>query len=171
MRRLNEFVGDERIYIDAGIFLEVLREGESGEECKEFLRKVEHGQVKGVISPLVIDEVVFNLMMDILRPLSRSYREVLLRLKDEPELLDRTIPRLMEFMVILEGMEGLEMVPCDEVLCLGIFHIIAEHRLLPRDSLHYGIMKLDGIHHIATIDRDFTRIEGIEVWMPGLRSL
>ena len=58
-----EFTGaSEKIYIDANIFLYVMLNHPSYlQPCKDFLIKVEKGQLDAVVSPLVIDEVALNL--------------------------------------------------------------------------------------------------------------
>ena len=62
--KLSQFKLKEKVYIDSNIFLEVFREGKYWKECKEFLKKIEEGKLRGVISPLVVDEVSFNIMID-----------------------------------------------------------------------------------------------------------
>jgi predicted nucleic acid-binding protein len=41
-----------------------------------------------------------------------------------------------------------------------------KYGLLPNDALHLVAMKNSNIRNIATRDKDFERVEGIEIWSP-----
>ncbi len=61
---LSEFFGEERIFIDANIFIyNALDDPNYAEACSDFLRLVETNRIKGVITPLIMDEVLFKILV------------------------------------------------------------------------------------------------------------
>jgi len=61
---LNNYALEEKIFIDANIFIfNALDDPRFGENATSFLEKVEKGRIKGVITPIVIDEIFFKLLV------------------------------------------------------------------------------------------------------------
>lgn len=118
----------------------------------------------------MVDEVSFNIMMDELTTKlnEKTHINILKKLKEKPELFDEITSKLEIFKLFLEKAKGIEFLSCDRILNLRIFDIISTERLLPRDSLHLGIMKVNGINYIATLDEDFLKIGEIIVIRPDL---
>src|SRR3990170_2652505 len=60
------FLGDTpegtRVFIDANIFLNVALEEVHANVCKDFLKKVHEGTLKGFVSLVVMDEILFKLL-------------------------------------------------------------------------------------------------------------
>ena len=61
---LSKFTSNERIFIDANIFIyNALDDPLYAESCTDFLRQVEANNIKGVITPHIMDEVLFKILM------------------------------------------------------------------------------------------------------------
>lgn len=168
--KLSEFNSvSEKIYIDANIFLYVMLNHPSYlQPCKNFLLKIEKGQLNAVISPLVIDEVTFKIIVEKLKEVLSidSNAKILQMLKKDSRLLNLAKPELMTFLFILKGYKGLKLISAISTTGLKIFHHILKDNLLPRDAAHLAILNHYGIKHIATNDSDFERIASLHVYKP-----
>ena len=104
--RLAEFNSDEEIYVDANIFIHIiLGNPKYLHSCKNFLERVEAGEVNAVISPLVLDEVCFKIIIETLKnKLGIGYgSEIIERIKKNPKLISETKPEIMTFLFIIEN--------------------------------------------------------------------
>ena len=64
MPQLHEYDLDEPIFIDANIFLfHAFDDPDHGDAATDFLTTIEEGRVRGVTSPLVLDEVFFKILV------------------------------------------------------------------------------------------------------------
>ena len=62
--QLSNFAGDERIFIDANIFIyNALDDPIYADPCTNFLRNVETNKIKAVITPHLMDEVLFKILV------------------------------------------------------------------------------------------------------------
>lgn len=166
--KLAEYNSKEHIYIDANIFIYVILDNpERVDQCDEFLKRVEVGAISGVISPLIVDEVTFKIIIEEIKvALSiKSNVEVIKRIKRDPRLITIAEPELLTFSFVLENYKGLRVVSVPSSAAFAIFEVI-KMGFLPRDALHIAIMRTYGIKAIATNDPDFERAEGIKVWKP-----
>ncbi len=166
--KLSQFDSDEEIYIDANIFINtMLKNPKYFDSCKSFLEKVERGEVNAVISPLVLDEVCFKIIIETLRTkLEMRGSEIIEEIKKNPKLINSVKPELMTFLFIIENYRGLKIISARSLTGIKTIENIVNHNLLPRDALHLAVMDSYSIKHIATADSDFERINSINVWMP-----
>ena len=62
--QLRNFSGKERIFIDANIFIyNALDDPNYAQASSDFLRLVETNKIKGVITPHILDEVLFKILV------------------------------------------------------------------------------------------------------------
>jgi len=62
--KLSTYNSKEKIFIDANIFIfNALDNPEYGGSSTEFLSRVENGEVNGVITPVVMDEILFKILV------------------------------------------------------------------------------------------------------------
>lgn len=166
---LKKFNLDEEIYIDSNIFIYVILENiEYLKTCTDFLKKVETVEINAVISPLVIDEVCFKIIVERLKSVLdvETNAHVFHKLKNKPELLSKAKPELMTFLFIIENYKGLKILPVHSSSAIKLFSHTLNDNMLPRDALHLSVMDFYGIKNIATSDKDFERIKKIKVWKP-----
>lgn len=166
---LAKFNLQEKIYIDSNIFLYVLlRNLKYVANCKRFLIKVEEGKIKAVVSPLVIDEVAFKIIVETLKNQLKlgSNIEVLRKIDRKPALLNLSKPELLTFLFIIKNYKGLRVTSAISSTGIRLFDKIIKRNLLPRDALHLSVMEHYRIKHIATNDQHFDNIPSVNVWKP-----
>lgn len=166
---IKDFPSNEKIYIDSNIFIYVVLENPKYiSSCKTFLEKVERGEIKAAISPLVVDEVCFKIIIEKLKSKLGidTNSKIIQKLKEKPELINKTKPELITFLFIIENYKGLEVVSVDPHTGTKTFSNILNYNLFPRDALHLSVMDFHGIKNIATADPDFERVGEIKVWKP-----
>ena len=161
-----------RIFIDANIFTYFLtNHPRHGEVCVEFMEEIEEGKRIGFISPLVIDEVIYVLMIQKMKE-TTSIRDVAAlkrkMLRDKSIWKDCLNPVEIFFKYIdqLTALGNLEILNIDYSTSKIALEISREHFLFPRDALHAACCKAHGITNIATNDRDFERAQWLNVWNP-----
>ena len=168
---LAQFDQPEPIFLDANIFVyHFHHDSPYHPTCTAFLRRVALGELSGVISTLVIDEVVYALLIHTGSHVLQTTKVSLIkqRLTHEPALARQCYAKARVAWDLLAklrqgGMRVLE-VPFDlmeDALRLG-----AAHGLLPRDAMHYAVCLRHRIHHVASRDAHFQRLPHLQFWSP-----
>jgi predicted nucleic acid-binding protein len=126
------------------------------------------GEIKAITTPLVIGEVSYILLLQkgslILGTHDRkSIRDKIKRDSGFANLCYSVIDRFNELLNILDG---LKVIPVGSEDHLRVSDVGKNYGLLPNDALHLVAMKNSNIRNIATRDKDFERVEGIEIWSP-----
>lgn len=67
---------------------------------------------------------------------------------------------------IILGIEGLNVVPVDRSHIESTVDYLEKFSVLPRDAVHFSVMKSLDCVDIASSDGDFDRVEGINRWTP-----
>jgi predicted nucleic acid-binding protein len=154
-----------KIFIDSNIliyhFLDL------SESCSILLERVEHGEVQAYISTVVQAEVLHRLMIsEAVDKFGIKPNQAVRYLKEHPRAIaslnicEIALADILEFNI--------------EVICMGREAIIKSQNLrkyyglMTNDSLNLYAMKKEGLRIIATNDRDFERVDGIEVWRPDV---
>jgi predicted nucleic acid-binding protein len=126
------------MYIDANIFIYATQSaGEKGESARRLLSGLTAAK-QGVISPLVLDEVIWSL-----------------RKNGESGKIG----------IIIDGvyaMEHLQIVPLAADIPLRAVALMEQHKLKPRDAFHLATMHELGETTIASDDADFDRVPGLK---------
>lgn len=167
--KLADFDSDEEIYVDANIFIyTMLKNPKYFASCKSFLERVEKGEVNAAVSPLVLDEVCFKIIIETLKAKYdiESGAVIIERIKKNPKMLNEAKSELMTFLFIIENYKGLKIVSARSATGMRMVENIVNRDLLPRDALHLAIMDFYDVKHIATADSDFERVKEINVWKP-----
>lgn len=166
---LNDYDLPEPIFIDANIFIDYsLPNPRYGKAVTDFIEKVELGEIKAITTPLIISEVSYILLLQkgsmILGIHDRkSIRDKIKRDRGFASLCYSVIDRFNELLNVLEG---LKVIPIGFEDHLRVSDVGKKYGLLPNDALHLVAMKNCNIRNIATRDKDFERVEGIEIWTP-----
>ncbi len=162
---LDTILPGSKIFIDSNImiyhFLDL------SESCSILLERVEHGEVQAYISTVVQAEVLHRLMIsEAVDKFGIKPNQAVRYLKEHP----RAIASLDKCEIALADILEFNI----EVICMGREAIIKSQNfrecygLMTNDSLNFYAMKKEGLRIIATNDRDFERIDGIEVWRPNV---
>ena len=152
-----------RLFLDSPIFLYVF--SGSSADCRALLARCEERLVAGVTSVVVMTEVCHRLMAmeavakGLMPPAGagrnlRSRPDVVRRLTDYREYLER-IPLM-----------GVDVLPLGIGLLMRAADVRAETGLLTNDSIVVATMRDAGVTAIATADRDFERVDGLQVYRP-----
>ena len=162
---LNELA--EPCFVDANIFLFTIWDDDLyGLSCKEFLNRVEAGKLKGYTSVVVLDEVFHRLMLaELYIRFSILPRKASSTVHSRPELLSK-LETCFEDVIALHQVSHLTILPIDGELQKMAVQLSRKHKLLSHDALHTACCEKMEIDNIATLDRDFERVEFLTVWTP-----
>jgi predicted nucleic acid-binding protein len=152
-----------RVFLDAGVF--IYHFCCESVQCRRLLERCERGDVLGVTSVIVVLEVTHRLMMaEAARSGGVSRGSVARKLRERPEV----VRALGEYRRQVESIPrwGIQVLPVDLGRCLRAAEVRAETGLLSNDSVIVATMRDAGVTAIATGDRDFERVDGLQVYRP-----
>jgi predicted nucleic acid-binding protein len=133
------------VFIDSNIFIGIL-------EGEENAKKVFNSDLKLYKNSLISSEVIYIYLKAVTN--KKSYV-----LKKNPEEITRINLNKIE-----ELLDLAETLPMNKEIEDLSFEIIKKYGLLPNDALIAATCKHYGIRNIATFDRDFERIDFLNVW-------
>ncbi len=162
--KLEAFSGPE-IYVDTSLFLFVaLADPTYGPSSSEFLSRAFDGQFSLVTCSLALDEFLFSALIERLQQEKSVSRRRAQFLRDHPNVVAALARSTVPLMEGVMKSARVEPVLAEDAVEMG--RLVAAHGLLPRDAIHVAVMKRAGLTAIATDDTDFTRVPGLEVYMP-----
>ncbi len=158
-----------QMFIDANIFTYLLTGHPIyGRNCQQLLERVESGDLEAFISPLVIDEASYVLMVQTARKTGGSQDARSIKratMADWQECL-APIGEFYEYLDLLISIGHLKVLSLDYSISRIALTCSKEYRLLPRDALHAACCKAYGIGEMATNDGDFKRVSFLALWNP-----
>lgn len=160
---LDAVAAGTRLFLDSPVFLYVF--AGASEECRVLLRRCEEHQVAGVTSVVVMAEVCHRLMA--MEAVAKGFMPpgaVGRKLRGRPDVV-RQLEAYREYLERIPLM-GIDVLPLDIGLSMRAADVRAETGLLTNDSIIVATMRDAGVTAIATGDRDFERVEGIQVFRP-----
>ncbi len=167
---LSEFSGEDRIFIDANIFIyNALDNPTYAEACSDFLKLVETNRISGTITPLIMDEILFKILVAEASQYIDKFN--IWNLKKEikkakfSSLVYKPVKEYAEYLKELTY-GGLEIVAIDGGTVEKSVDLGEQYGLLTTDAIHLSAMKQYGIIHIATNDSDFEKVDFIRVYKP-----
>lgn len=166
---------DERIFIDANIFIyNALDNPLYAESCTDFLRQVERDKINGVITPHIMDEVLFKIL--VAEASQHLEKFTLSNLKKElknSSFSSKVYKPVKEYGDYLTELTygGLEILAVDGGLVEKSIELGLRYGLLTTDAIHLSTIKQYGINNIATNDSDFERVETITIYKPERVSI
>ncbi len=155
------------VFIDANIFLyHIMKRPKFFPACNVFLTRIESGAYNGITSTLVLNEVLHKLIVAEATKIYglHSEQDAVSILKREPEKISE-LSQVWKNYVILKDYP---IIICsfDEAALDMAVDLSNKHGLLISDASHVAVMKSQGIANIATNDRDFERVDGIDIYKP-----
>lgn len=156
----------EIIYWDTS-FVHVCLIGESTEpyytECQNFQARLKSEGVLSVVSDFVYDETAFIWVKRELVKAGQPLRLHWLDMKDkQPNLIGQAMRDFREKKADLEALT-LKLPITDKVTILA-FDLMEQFDLLPTDAYHIATALSSEVTAFVTIDEDFLRVDGIEVY-------
>lgn len=167
---LRDFIEKERIFIDANIFIyNALDDPTYAEACSDFLRLVEINKIKGVITPHVMDEVLFKILVAQASQHIKNFNIPNMKNEMKKASFSSKVYRpVKEYANYLTELTygGLEILTIDGGLVEKSTDLGSQYGLLTTDAIHLSSMKQYGIINIATNDSDFEPVESIKIFRP-----
>ena len=161
--KLNDIKVEETVFIDANIFIYHFT-GVS-EESTLFLKRCEEGELTGFTGINILIEVLHRLMM--IEAVTKGFVKpgnVLKKLKKKPVIVKKLSDYQTNTLSIMDI--GIELIPLSEDKIMSSWQFRKKYGLLVNDSLTTAMMDLEGIINLATMDKDFERVEGVRVYSP-----
>ncbi|MDI6902808.1 MAG: PIN domain-containing protein [Methanocellales archaeon] len=160
---IDQFSGD-KIYIDATIFLKYLLGSDDprvNEKTEDFFQRLADKEFEGIISVLVVDEIVFNYIGALMK--IRENLHIADVMRDSPEKIKKYCDDAGEIIDWIASFSKLKVVPVPE-RTIGTFVDVMRMGLFPRDAIHVATMKELKINDIASYDDDFDLVPDIVRW-------
>ena len=150
------------LFIDANIFIYHFT-GRSL-ACRTLLERCEEGEVLGITGAHVVLEVLHRLMMlEAVQKGLISPGNVARRIRERPDVV-RALDDYARHAGRIGDM-GVRILPVDGQVARASHEVRRGAGLLINDSISVAMMLKDGIRAIATQDRDFKTVLGLQVYL------
>jgi predicted nucleic acid-binding protein len=161
--QLDRVPAHRRIYLDATV--SICHFAGALPQCTRLLERCEHGTVAGVTGAHVLAEIAHRLMaIEAVRRGLVTPGNVATTLRAKPEVV-RQLSLYQTNLDLLSAI-GLEILPLDGETIAASAAPRREHGFLVNDSLTVTLMRHAQIKAIATSDRGFLRVPGLDVYLP-----
>jgi predicted nucleic acid-binding protein len=165
--RLPNIPSGTRAIFDSNVLVYwVLDHPHFGNSCEEAIRRVEDGEILGVIPAVVLNELLHRLMIAeaFEKSLVSSPQEAVSQLKSNPDIIS-------ELSVAWEVHQTLTKMPFELVdnakgLTDLTFYFSKELKLMAKDAAITAFAHSLQIEHIISNDRDFDRVLWMTRWKP-----
>ena len=152
------------VYIDANIF--VYHFAGVSSQCREFLERVENGQITAYTGSLVLLEVTHRLMiLEAIRRGLMSPSRPALRLGSRPEVVRQL--SLYQSQALQIPQMGVTVVELPDNFLVRSFEFRQQFGLLTNDSIIALQMRDLGLKNLASADESFDRVQGIARFGPS----
>ena len=160
----SEIASDARLYIDANIF--VYHFAEASDECTSLILRCGQGGIRAFTGTHVLLEVAHRVMMtEAVDKGLVTPGNVPRKLKRRPELASQLNVHSDAIRFILNM--GIETLQVDSGILETSANLRSQTGFLVNDSVSLAMMRRESIPAIATNDRDFQRVERLEVHLPS----
>lgn len=133
------------------------------------MKRVEEEEILGVVTPAVIDEVLFKILIgEATKELGKvSLWEIKKHMKDK-NFSEKVYTKVKVYWEYVLGLHatGLEILTLDANILEESVGIGEEYGRLTTDSIHVATCILNKISNIASDDIDFKRIKELKVFEP-----
>lgn len=159
--RVNSFSGD-RIYLDTNFIYFFIRPiPEYNYEILAFFKKIEEGRIHAYTCVNTFDELAYRLLLALIKDKYALNPIDLLR-KRATDMMNEFYPKIQSVLLELKSFPNLELLALTSHELSQMISDLTYAKLMPRDALHLAVMKNHGINFIASDDRDFDGIDGVE---------
>jgi len=163
---LSDLPSGIKVYIDTNIFLySAFKHPAFGDHCREFLIKMDEGEITGYVSDFVLNEIFHKLMVaEVVKKFKKTAKEAVTYIKRNSEVISK-LEIVWREMDIIES-SNISILEGESSLFPDFVEISRIYNLMATDAMHASVMKKHGITNIATNDNDFKRVEWLKVWKP-----
>ena len=127
------------------------------------MKRTEETDLQGIVDEFVYNEVMHKLMVTaMVNQFHCSPQNAITLVKNTPGIL-KNFPALREAGEILRAMN---VKVISGPFFPESFALMQEHHLLITDAVHIAAMNKEKVTHIASNDKDFSRVPWVSVWKP-----
>jgi len=152
-----------KIFIDSSVFLKLFLDEPGADKAQEILEGVEKGLVTGIVTPLILEEVSFKLLLAKTSELIGTANPWRIReaLVDDEDIRRKAMITLIAFRNYIDYLYsgGLRIEPLLYSDWLNALGFVEKYGLLPADAVHLAVALRSGADAIASFDNDFKRIK------------
>lgn len=137
-----------------------------GAACRQFVERIERQEVVAFTTPHVVSDVAHRLMtLEAISAFGWPVTGIANRLKKHPAELQK----LTNYKTALHGIRNSKL----RIISTSLADVLAaadecqQHGLLSGDGLIVAVMRLNGLVHLASTDRDFDRVPGVTRYAPA----
>lgn len=165
--KLNEISLGASVYVDSNIFIyDATGHIKYSAACKDFLKRIEKGELQGITSAITLSEVLQKLILiEVGERENIGIGQALRHIKQKPEIL-ASLDKPIDAINKIEKIRNLRIVPLTNEIAASAKDYVKSTYLMSIDSVHVATMKAHGIKNIATNDSDFERVDFLKVWKP-----
>jgi predicted nucleic acid-binding protein len=163
--KASSFLGD-RVYLDTNFIYCFIRPmPEYNYEILTFFKKIEEGRIHAYTCVSTFDELAYRLLLALIKDKYAVNPIDLLR-KCARDMMKEFYPKIQSVLLELKSFPNLELLALTSHELFQMIYDLTYAKLMPRDMLHLAVMKNYGVSFIASDDRDFDGIEGVErIWL------
>jgi len=164
---LDKIGSGSAVFVDSNIFLYViLAHPRYSDTCKRFLERVDEGDLHGLTSVLVCNEVFHRVIIaEVVEKLDIEPKSAVNYIKKNWAII-KELNKAWEAMGTISQIKNLKIAGIDKQILMEAINFSNKYGLLSNDAFHVAVMKKHGVKNIATNDRDFERVDWIKVWKP-----
>ena len=129
----------EEVFIDANIFLEIFLKDSKSEECKKFLKSLQEEDVISITSDFIIYSCIINVQNNL-----------------------KNAESVKNSIVFFNNLSNLRIIRPSFDEFYSAVGIINSYKLDFDDSLVVACMRNYGIKELASLDKHFDKVKGIE---------
>lgn len=164
---LREIPPDTRAIFNTNILVDwVTDHPRFGTPCTESVKRVEKGEIQGVIPAIILNELLHRIMIaeTVGKGYARTSQDAVRVLKDDPAIIkEMTIAGTVYDILPTIGFEIIE---DERGISSLMYHFSKELCLMAKDAAIVAYAHTYDISHIVTNDRDFQRVRWLSCWSP-----
>ncbi len=137
-----------------------------GNHCTDIVKRVEKGEIQGVIPAVILNELLHRIMIaeTIERGYARNSQDAVKILKDDPSIIKEmtiagtvydTLPTM-----------GFEMIEDERGISTLTYYFSKELCLMAKDAAIVAYAHKYDLSNLVTNDRDFQRVQWLTCWSP-----
>jgi predicted nucleic acid-binding protein len=159
----DELRDGETIFLDANIFVYHFL-GLSA-QCKQLLKRCRNGFLRGKTASFIVAETLHRLLIaEAVEQKLVTSKNALKKLRERPELVQQ-LRKHAESVSTIRTM-NIETVALTSATVESSAGVRKQYGLLTNDSILLTVMQERGLTNLATLDKDFDRVEGLTVYKP-----
>lgn len=164
---LSDIEDGTTVFIDANIFVyHFAANSRFNPSCTAFFERVERGEICGITSASVIQEVTHRAMMEetaLILPDIKT-KDIVKYLKSHHEIIKNLS---INYKIPTEiALLNVEVIPIDMRTIVKSQQMKTRYGFLSNDALILQIMEDSNINHLASNDSDFERVDFITLYKP-----